>query len=90
MKAFRMLKRSIRDAFKSTIRNVSLSFASVTCITITLLIVAIAIIASRNVDNFTSEIEKDLTIVAFVEKEAKDQDIRMLKEQLDSMSNVDS
>ena len=90
MKAFRMLKRSIRDAFKSTIRNVSLSFASVTCITITLLIVAIAIIASRNVDNFTSEIEKDLTIVAFVEKEAKDQDIRMLKEQLESMSNVDS
>ena len=62
MKAFRMLRRSIRDAFKSIVRNVSLSFASVTCITITLLIVAIAIIASRNVDNFTSEIEKDLVV----------------------------
>ncbi len=89
MKAFRMLKRSIRDAFKSVIRNLSLSFASVTCITITLLIVAIAIIASRNVENFTSEIEKDLTIVAFVKNEAKESDIDELKDKLDNMSNVE-
>ncbi|MBQ6538807.1 MAG: permease-like cell division protein FtsX [Bacilli bacterium] len=84
-----MLRRSIRDAFKSIIRNVSLSFASVTCITITLLIVAVALIASRNVDNITNEIEKDLTIVAFVKKEADTKDIEMIKDQLDSMSNIE-
>lgn len=89
MKAFRMLRRSIRDAFKSIVRNISLSFASITCITITLLIVAVALIASRNVDNFTSEIEKDLTIVAFVKKEATSQDVEMIKTQLDSMSNIE-
>ncbi len=55
MKAFRMLRRSIRDAFKSIVRNVSLSFASITCITITLLIVAVGLVASRNVDNITSD-----------------------------------
>ena len=60
MKAFRMIGRSIRDAFKSSVRNFSLSFASVTCITITLLIVAIALIASKNVENFTAEIEKEI------------------------------
>ena len=42
MKLFRMLGRSIRDAFKSVIRNFSLSLASISCITITLIIVAIA------------------------------------------------
>ena len=60
MKIFRMLGRSIRDAFKSVIRNFSLSLASISCITITLIIVAIAIMASFNVQNFTKEIEKDL------------------------------
>ena len=89
MKAFRMIIRSIRDAFKSSVRNFSLSFASVTCITITLLIVAIALIASRNVDNFTTEIEKDLTIVAFVKSEANQTNIEQLKEQFDDMSNID-
>jgi len=89
MKAFRMLRRSIRDAFKSIVRNVSLSFASITCITITLLIVAVGLVASRNVDNITSEIEKDLTIVAFVKKEATSKDVDMIKDQLDSMSNIE-
>ena len=87
---FRLLVRSNRDALKSVVRNFSLSFASITCITITLLIVAVAIVASRNVDNFTSEIEKDLTIVAFVKNEATPDDITELKERLDKIDNVDS
>ena len=70
MKLFRMLGRSIRDAFKSVIRNFSLSLASISCITITLIIVALAIIASLNVQNFTKEIEKDMTIVAFIDNDA--------------------
>ena len=89
MKAFRMIGRSIRDAFKSSVRNFSLSLASVTCITITLLIVAIALIASKNVENFTTEIEKDLTIVAFVKSEANETNIEQLKDQFDDMSNID-
>ena len=39
MKPIRMLARSIRDAFKSVVRNFSLSLASISCITITLIIV---------------------------------------------------
>ena len=76
MKLFRMLGRSIRDAFKSVIRNFSLSLASISCITITLIIVALAIIASLNVQNFTQEIEKDMTIVAFIDNDAKEEDIK--------------
>ncbi len=89
MKLFRMLGRSIRDSFKSVIRNFSLSLASISCITITLIIVAIAIMASFNVQNFTKEIEKDLTIVVFLDTDATEEDIEEVKSALDKTSNID-
>lgn len=89
MKLFRMLGRSIRDAFKSVIRNFSLSLASISCITITLIIVAIAIIASFNVQNFTKEIEKDLTIVTFLEADVTDEEIETVADELKNISNID-
>ena len=89
MKLFRMLGRSFRDAFKSVIRNFSLSLASISCITITLIIVAIAIMASLNINNFTDEIEKDLTIVVFLDRDADDNDIKDVKRELDKISNIE-
>ena len=86
MKLFRMLGRSIRDAFKSVIRNFSLSLASISCITITLIIVALAIIASLNVQNFTKEIEKDMTIVAFIDNDATEDEIDTFYKILDKFS----
>ena len=44
MRFFRILGRSIRDAFKSVGRNFSLSLASISCIVITLIIVGISLI----------------------------------------------
>ena len=89
MKPFRMLGRSIRDAFKSVIRNFSLSLASISCITITLIIVAIAIIASFNVQNFTREIERDMTIVVFLDNDVTEQDVETIKQQIEETSNVE-
>ena len=90
MKLFRMLGRSIRDAFKSVIRNFSLSLASISCITITLIIVTVAIIATFNVQNFTKEIEKDMTIVVFLDSDATEEDVENVKESLDKIGNVDN
>ena len=89
MKLFRMLGRSIRDAIKSVIRNFSLSLASISCITITLIIVAVAIMASYNVQNFTKAIEKDMTIVVFLNNEVNEDDIKEVEEEIDSIANVD-
>lgn len=89
MKPFRMLGRSIRDAFKSVVRNFSLSLASISCITITLIIVAVAIIASFNVQNFTKEIESDMTIVVFLDNEATEEDVETIKGRLENIGNVD-
>ena len=66
MKAFRIFFRSIRDAFKSVIRNFSLSFASIMCTTITLILVAVALVAAANVDNATKLIEDELTIIVYL------------------------
>ena len=83
-----MIARSIRDAFKSVIRNFSLSLASISCITITLIIVAIAIMASFNVQNFTKEIEKDLTIVIFLNNNVTEEDIQLVENEIKSIPNV--
>ena len=72
MKSCRTVYRSIRDALKSVVRNFSLSLASITCITITLVIIAAALLIADNVKNFTDEIEKDVTIVAFLDSDVDD------------------
>ena len=89
MKPFRMLGRSVRDAIKSVIRNFSLSLASTSCITITLIIVAVAVVASFNVQNFTQAIEKDMTIVVFLDNDATEEDIENVEEEIKRISNVD-
>ena len=90
MRFFRMLSRSLRDAFKSVFRNFSLSLASISCITITLIIVAASILITFNVQNFTKEIEKDITIVVFLDNDATEKDTKEIMDKLENMSNIDS
>ncbi len=90
MRALRILIRSIRDSFKSVGRNFSLSMAAVTCSTITLVLVSISIILSYNVKEITSTLERELTVVAYVKKEATSDDTDRLKEELGKMDEVDN
>lgn len=89
MKLFRIISRDIRDAFKSVFRNFSLSIASISCITITLIVVSIAIILSENVNNFTNIVEKDVTIVAFIDNSAKSEDLNNIKDQINNLENIE-
>ena len=90
MKAFRIFGRNVRDGFKSVGRNLSLSIASISCITITLLIISIALIASSNVENMTKLIREDFTIVAFIKLDTKDEDIKKIKKEIESYDNIES
>ncbi len=89
MKALRILSRSIRDSFKSVGRNFSLSMAAITCSTITLILVAIAIILTYNVQEITASLEKELTIVAYVKKDATSDNIETIKTKLNSISEIE-
>ena len=88
MKAFRILGRNIRDSFKSVFRNFSLSLASISCITITLIVVAIAIVLSLNVSNFTKIVEKDVTIVAFLDVDITEEEIEDVYDEIITLDNV--
>lgn len=88
MKALRILNRSIRDSFKGVFRNFSLSLASISCITITLIVVAISIILSYNVNNFTDLIEKDVTIVAFLKVDVTDPQIQEISKEINKLDNI--
>lgn len=90
MKALRILLRNIRDGFKSVGRNLSLSIASISCITITLLIVAIALVVSYNVENITRLVRQDFTVVTFVDTSATDEQLNSLKAEIVAIENVDS
>ncbi len=90
MKIFRMLGRNIRDAFKSVFRNFSLSLASISCITITLIIVAISILATLNVNNFATVMKEDVTMVVFLNTETTAEEEEQIEFQLKNMDNVES
>jgi len=89
MKAIRIFLRSFREAFKSVFRNFSLSAASVTCTTITLILVSIAIIVSYNTNHITKKLEEELTIVVYVEKDVPAEEYKALGTRLSNLKNVD-
>lgn len=91
MKLFRMFGRNIRDAFKSVGRNFSLSIASISCISITLIVVGLSLILSFNVNNFSKIIKNDVTIVVFLETDTlKDDFENTIKNKIENINNIDS
>ena len=90
MKIFRTFFRGVRDAFKSVVRNFSLSLASISCITVTLLIIAASILISENVRNFTKEIENDVTIVAFLDSDVTDEEREVFETEIKKLNNIET
>src|SRR5574344_2042095 len=90
MKAFRIFGRNIRDAFKSVFRNFSLSIASISCITITLLIVSISMVLSYNIENVATLIKKDFSIVVFLDNKVTDEEIDVVRNKIENMDNIDT
>ncbi len=88
MKALRILRRSIRDSFKSIFRNFSLSMASILCTTITLILVAISLFLSYNVRQITKTLEHELTIVVYLSPETTEKQKIEIENDLKTMENV--
>lgn len=90
MKNVRILIRNVRDGFRNVFRNFSLSIASISCIVVTLLIVSVAMIGSYNVENFTNIIRDDFTIVVYMENKLTEKDEEAIKENINSLTNIES
>lgn len=88
MKIFRIISRSVQNAGKSILRNFSLSMASITCSIITLILVSIGMLLSYNINNVTKNIEDELTIVIFMDKDITSDELSKTKEDLKNIDNI--
>lgn len=88
MQYVRIFGRSIRDAFKGVFRNLSLSMASILCTTITLIVVAISIVLTYNINNFTKLIESDMSIVVFLKKDISKEEVTTVENKIKEVDNV--
>ena len=89
MKAFRIIGRSFRDAFKSVFRNFSLSMASILCATITLMVVSVSFLIAANVKDATKSLESELSIVVYLEQDANESDANFLESTIKKLDNVE-
>ena len=89
MRPVRIFIRSIRDAFKSVLRNFSLSIASIMCTTITLILVSVAIMSAANIENATKLIEDELSIVVYLDKNVTEEQIENIEDDIMSQKNVE-
>lgn len=90
LRLFRIISHNIRDAFRSIFRNFSLSLASVSCITITLIVMCLGLILSANFDNFTKLMKEDFTIVVFLDNKIRETEIKAVGQELKAINNIES
>ncbi len=88
MKFFRSIGRYFRDAGKSVVRNFSLSLASISCITITLIVVALSIVLSYNVEEMTKHVSSNISIVVFIKSEATKEETEKVKDDIQKLDNI--
>ncbi|WP_349408616.1 permease-like cell division protein FtsX [Pseudalkalibacillus sp. SCS-8] len=90
MTKLRTLFRHIKEGFKNLGRNGWMSFASVSAVTVTLLLVGVFLILLLNINAIASQVEDDVEIKAYLEKTTKDEQHDEIEKQLSSIDRVES
>ena len=89
MKA-RTFRRHVRESFKSLGRNGWMMFASVSAVTITLLLVGVFFVIMMNLNNVASSIEKDVEIRVHIDVAATKENQQTLRENIEKISEVNT
>ena len=89
MKA-RTIKRHVRENFKSLGRNGWMTFASVSAVTITLLLVGVFFVIMMNLNHMASNIENDVEIRVHIDVAATDDEQKALADGIGKLDRVDS
>ncbi|WP_313892524.1 permease-like cell division protein FtsX [Psychrobacillus sp.] len=87
MKA-RTAGRHFRESFKSISRNGWMTFASVSAVTVTLLLVGVFVMIMMNLNKVADDLERDVTIKVMVELTADEEAVATLGEQIKSIAGV--
>lgn len=86
---FRTLLRHFRDAFRNIWRNGWMTFASISTVTISLLILGVFVLLNLNLENWTKGMERQVEIRAFLLMEASDVQVTRFGDQLRQMPEVE-
>ena len=89
MKA-RTFRRHVRESFKSLGRNGWMMFASVSAVTITLLLVGVFFVIMMNLNNVATTIEEDVEIRVHIDVAATEENQQALKGQIEKLPTVKS
>lgn len=79
---FRTLQRHFSNSFKSLGRNGWMTFASVSAVTVTLLLVGVFIVIMMNLNQIADNIEKDVEIKVIIDLAADDKAVAKLEKQV--------
>jgi len=84
------LRRHVRESFKSLGRNGWMMFASVSAVTITLLLVGVFFVIMMNLNNVAKSIEEDVEIRVHIDVAASDEEQKALQSQIEKLKEVES
>ncbi|MFZ4450993.1 permease-like cell division protein FtsX [Salibacterium aidingense] len=86
----RTLLRHSKEGVKNLGRNGWMSFASISAVTIMLLVVGVFLLLIMNMNNFMSSVEEDVEVRVYIELATSDEEQAELEEQLKDLENVES
>lgn len=83
------LFRHFRESFKNIMRNGWMTFASVSAVTVTLLLVGVFLVIMMNLNHIANNVENDVEIRAHIDNAADQEAQENIKKQLESISGVE-
>lgn len=86
----RVLARHVREGAKSLVRNGWMTFASISAVTVTLLLTGVFIILLLNMNAIASQIEDDVEVRVYIDRSAKQEQKDELKKQIETIAEVES
>jgi cell division transport system permease protein len=86
----RTLLRHFRESLKSLARNGWMTFASVSAVTVTLLLVGVFLVLMMNLNSVANEIESDVEIRVHVDLTATEEDQNALRDQIQNLPEVET
>lgn len=86
----RTLKRHMKESVKNLVRNSWMTFASVSAVTVTLLLVGVFFVIMMNLNKVATSIERDVEIRVHIDLTANKQDQKILKQKIEQIPEVKS
>ncbi|WP_417898912.1 permease-like cell division protein FtsX [Bacillus haimaensis] len=86
----RTLLRHFRESLKSLARNGWMTFASVSAVTVTLLLVGVFLVLMMNLNSVANEIEKDVEIRVHIDLTATEEDQNALRDKIEKLPEVET